>query len=29
MEADDPRMIAMQVYVYKERRGVRLEPGKD
>ena len=28
LAADDPRMIAMQVYVYKERRGVKLEPGK-
>jgi len=28
MAADDPRMIAMQAYVYKERRGVPLEPGK-
>jgi len=28
MAADDPRMIAMQAYVYKERRGVKLEPGK-
>ena len=28
MQADDPRMIAMQAYAYKERRGVPLEPGK-
>ena len=28
MAADDPRMIAMQAYVYKERRGVKLDPGK-
>ena len=28
MAADDPRMIAMQAYVYKERRGVKLTPGK-
>ena len=28
MVADDPRMIAMQAYVYKERRGVKLDPGK-
>lgn len=28
MEADDPRMIAMQAYVYKERKGVKLDPGK-
>ena len=28
LAADDPRMIAMQAYVYKERRGVKLEPGK-
>lgn len=28
LAADDPRMIAMQAYVYKERRGVALEPGK-
>ena len=28
MAADDPRMIAMQAYVYKERRGVKLAPGK-
>jgi len=28
MAADDPRMIAMQAYAYKERRGVKLEPGK-
>jgi thiosulfate dehydrogenase len=28
MAADDPRMIAMQAYVYKERRGVTLSPGK-
>ena len=25
---DDPKMIAMQAYVYKERRGVKLAPGK-
>ena len=28
MAADDPRLIAMQAYVYKERRGVALDPGK-
>lgn len=28
MAADDPRMIAMQAYAYKERRGVELDPGK-
>ncbi len=28
LAADDPRMIAMQAYVYKERRGVELDPGK-
>ena len=28
MAADDPRMIAMQAYVLKERRGVKLDPGK-
>ena len=28
MAADDPRMIAMQAYVYQERRGVKLSPGK-
>ena len=28
MEADDPRMIAMQAYVHWERRGVELAPGK-
>lgn len=28
LAADDPRMIAMQAYVYKERRGVKLDPGK-
>lgn len=28
MAADDPRMIAMQAYVLKERRGVALDPGK-
>jgi len=28
MEADDPRLIAMQAYVYKERRGVKLDPGQ-
>ena len=28
MEADDPRMIALQAYAYKERRGVKLDPGK-
>ena len=28
MAADDPRMIAMQAYIYKERRGVKLDPGK-
>jgi cytochrome c len=28
LAADDPRMIALQAYVYKERRGVELDPGK-
>jgi thiosulfate dehydrogenase len=28
LAADDPRMIALQAYVYKERRGVALRPGK-
>lgn len=28
LAADDPKMIAMQAYVYKERRGVELAPGK-
>lgn len=28
LAADDPRMIALQAYIYKERRGVVLEPGK-
>jgi thiosulfate dehydrogenase len=28
MDADDPRMIAMQAYAYKERRGVKLDPGQ-
>ena len=27
MAADDPRMIALQAYVLKERRGVELNPG--
>jgi thiosulfate dehydrogenase len=28
LAADDPDMIALQAYVYKERRGVALAPGK-
>jgi thiosulfate dehydrogenase len=28
LAADDPRMIAMQAYIHKERRGVKLDPGK-
>jgi len=28
LAADDPRLIAMQAYAYKERRGVKLDPGK-
>jgi cytochrome c len=28
LAADDPKMIALQAYVYNERRGVKLEPGK-
>ena len=28
MDADDPRMIALQAYAHYERRGVKLEPGK-
>ncbi len=28
LAADDPKMVAMQAYIYKERRGVKLEPGK-
>lgn len=28
LAADDPQMIALQAYVYRERRGVPLAPGK-
>lgn len=28
LAADDPKMIALQAYVYYERRGVKLDPGK-
>ncbi len=28
MEADDPRMIAIQAYLARERKGVELAPGK-
>ena len=28
LAADDASMIALQAYVYKERRGVKLSPGK-
>jgi thiosulfate dehydrogenase len=28
LAADDPRMVAMLAYVHKERRGVKLDPGK-
>jgi len=28
LAADDPRMIAIEAYVYKERRGIALSPGK-
>lgn len=28
LAADDPQMTALQAYVYKERRGVALAPGK-
>lgn len=28
LAADDPKMIALQAYVYKERHGVELKPGK-
>lgn len=28
MDADDPRMIAMQAYLAKERKGVPLDPGR-
>ena len=28
LAADDPRMIAIQAYVHKERRGIKLDPGK-
>ncbi len=28
LAADDPRMIALQAYIAKERRGVPLDPGK-
>lgn len=28
LAADDPKMIALQAYVYKERRGVELDPGQ-
>jgi len=28
LAADDPKMVAMLAYVHKERRGVKLDPGK-
>jgi thiosulfate dehydrogenase len=28
LELDDPQMVAMEAYVYWERRGVPLDPGK-
>jgi len=28
MAADDPRMVAMQAYLAKERKGVPLNPGQ-
>ncbi|MEX0975664.1 MAG: hypothetical protein WDZ50_01035 [Woeseia sp.] len=28
LAADDPKMIAMQAYIHRERKGVRLAPGK-
>ena len=28
LELDDPRLVAMESYVYFERRGVSLDPGK-
>jgi len=28
LAADDPKMVALQSYAYKERRGVELAPGK-
>jgi len=28
LAADDPKMVALQAYAYKERRGVELAPGK-
>lgn len=28
LAADDPQMIALQAYAYKERKGVALDPGK-
>lgn len=28
LAADDPRMVALQAYVYKERKGVALSPGQ-
>lgn len=28
LAADDPKMIALQAYAYKERRGIPLAPGK-
>jgi thiosulfate dehydrogenase len=28
LEADDPKMIALQAYIVEERKGVALEPGK-
>ncbi|TQV87533.1 c-type cytochrome [Aliikangiella coralliicola] len=28
LAADDPKMIALQAYIYKERKGVALSPGK-
>jgi thiosulfate dehydrogenase len=28
MELDDPKMIALEAYITRERRGVPLDPGK-
>ncbi|MCO6427422.1 hypothetical protein [Nitrosomonas communis] len=28
LEASDPRLVALQAYIYYERRGVKLDPGK-
>lgn len=28
LQANDPRMVALQAYIHYERRGVKLDPGK-